>query len=247
MSFVRLTPSPTPSLSSIETVASESAPALPTAGLSRPALGLRDLAGIYRRERRARKSEADTAPAGSATGPTPGRVTIEVVALPPDYDEAVATPRQVCGTVTGAQDREAWDPGVTLFRSPAGDPTFARDVEIRGWKVVGGKSWTGGGKVGAYVVYDIVFNLQQGGQVAVLRRYTDFERLTEDLKRAYPHLRQAIPLLPGKNHMSKFSPAFLADRQTRLQRFVRTVALHPEMGRGGDSVVGRWVLAGMTG
>lgn len=28
---------------------------------------------------------------------------------------------------------------------------FARDVEIRGWKTVGGKSWTDGAKVGAYV------------------------------------------------------------------------------------------------
>jgi hypothetical protein len=31
------------------------------------------------------------------------------------------------------------------------DLPFARDVEIRGWKIVGGKSWTGGGKLGAYV------------------------------------------------------------------------------------------------
>jgi len=28
---------------------------------------------------------------------------------------------------------------------------FAMDVEIKGWKIVGGKSWTGGAKVGAYV------------------------------------------------------------------------------------------------
>lgn len=28
---------------------------------------------------------------------------------------------------------------------------FARAVEIKGWKVVGGKSWTDQGKVGAYV------------------------------------------------------------------------------------------------
>jgi hypothetical protein len=30
------------------------------------------------------------------------------------------------------------------------DP-FAADVAVKGWQVVGGKSWTGGGKVGAYV------------------------------------------------------------------------------------------------
>jgi hypothetical protein len=28
---------------------------------------------------------------------------------------------------------------------------FARDVELKGWKIVGGKGWNGAGKVGAYV------------------------------------------------------------------------------------------------
>lgn len=57
------------------------------------------------------------------------------------------------------------------------------------------------------------------------------------------HLGQTIPPLPGKNHMRKFSPEFLEDRRPRLQRFLRTVALHPEMGAGGaDSVFGLWVL-----
>lgn len=43
--------------------------------------------------------------------------------------------------------------------------------------------------------------------------------------------------------MSKFSPEFLEERRPRLQRFLRAVMLHPEMGVGGDTVVGRWVLA----
>lgn len=43
--------------------------------------------------------------------------------------------------------------------------------------------------------------------------------------------------------MRKFSPEFLEERRPRLQRFLRTVALHPEMGAGGsDSVFGEWVL-----
>ncbi|CAD6578293.1 MAG: hypothetical protein TREMPRED_002144 [Tremellales sp. Tagirdzhanova-0007] len=69
---------------------------------------------------------------------------------------------------------------------------FTREVEIKGWKIVGGKSWTDRAKVGAYV--------------------------------------------------AKFSPDFLVDRQPRLQRFLRTVVLHPELGRGGkDSVIGNWL------
>jgi hypothetical protein len=51
-------------------------------------------------------------------------------------------------------------------------------------------------------------------------------------------------LLSHPSHFAaKFSPEFLEDRRPRLQRFLRTVMLHPEMGIGGEeSVVGRWVL-----
>lgn len=43
--------------------------------------------------------------------------------------------------------------------------------------------------------------------------------------------------------IAKFSQKFLEDRQVRLQRFLRTVMLHPEMGKGGErSVVGAWIL-----
>jgi len=46
-----------------------------------------------------------------------------------------------------------------------------------------------------------------------------------------------------ENCIAKFSPKFLADRQPRLQRFLRAVMLHPEMGQGGEgSVIGQWVL-----
>lgn len=43
----------------------------------------------------------------------------------------------------------------------------------------------------------------------------------------------------------KFSPEFLEDRRPRLQRFLRTVMLHPEMGVGGErSVLAQWVISG---
>ncbi|BEJ02588.1 hypothetical protein CcaverHIS631_0703830 [Cutaneotrichosporon cavernicola] len=107
---------------------------------------------------------------------------------------------------------------------------FAAEVVIKGWQVVGGKSWDDSAKVGAYVVYEIEIALRSGTTVLIMRRYTEF------------HLRRTIPPLPGKNHMHKLSPEFLQDRRPRLQRFLRTVALHPEMGQG-DGAFSRWVLA----
>ncbi|BEJ18069.1 hypothetical protein CspHIS471_0703460 [Cutaneotrichosporon sp. HIS471] len=78
-------------------------------------------------------------------------------------------------------------------------------------------------------VYEIEIALRSGTTVLILRRYTEF------------HLRRTIPTLPGKNHMHKLSPEFLQDRRPRLQRFLRTVALHPEMGQG-DGPFSHWVL-----
>ncbi|WVQ71212.1 hypothetical protein IAR50_000737 [Cryptococcus sp. DSM 104548] len=75
-----------------------------------------------------------------------------------------------------------------------------------------------------------------------LRRYSHFERLHSALVKRYPYLLSAIPSLPGKVHMTRFSLKFLNDRRVRLQRFLKGVVLHPEMGRGGpDSVVGTWI------
>ncbi|OXC70979.1 hypothetical protein AYX13_00396 [Cryptococcus neoformans] len=120
---------------------------------------------------------------------------------------------------------------------------FAREVTIKGWKVVGGESWTDVAKLGAYVVYDIDIKLKDGGKLNILRRYTDFVKLRKALRIKYHHLWQAIPPLPGKMHIAKFSPKFLEERQSRLQRFLRGVILHPEMGQGGSgSIVGTWVL-----
>ncbi|ORX34172.1 hypothetical protein BD324DRAFT_636922 [Kockovaella imperatae] len=119
---------------------------------------------------------------------------------------------------------------------------FAREVEIKGWKVVGGKTWTGAARVGAYVVYEIEIIFRTGGSTTILRRYTDFVNLRAALDVRFPGFREAIPVLPGKAHMAKFSAKFLADRQSRLGLFLRAVMLHPVMGRGGpNSVVGAWV------
>ncbi|WVO19724.1 uncharacterized protein IAS62_001014 [Cryptococcus decagattii] len=135
--------------------------------------------------------------------------------------------------------------GIKLFegRDQRVESPFAREVIIKGWKIVGGESWTDVAKLGAYVVYDIDIKLKDGGKLNILRRYTDFVRLRKALRIKYHHLWQAIPPLPGKMHIAKFSPEFLEERQFRLQRFLKAIILHPEMGQGGSgSIVGSWVL-----
>ena len=62
---------------------------------------------------------------------------------------------------------------------------------------------------------------------AVLRRYSDFLWLYERL-----HVERAgaiVPHLPEKQPVGRFSPAFVEDRRVNLERFLRRVAVHPEL------------------
>lgn len=62
---------------------------------------------------------------------------------------------------------------------------------------------------------------------AVLRRYSDFLWLYERL-----HMERAgavVPPLPEKQPVGRFSPAFVEDRRIHLERFLRRVAVHPEL------------------
>ncbi|WVR05677.1 hypothetical protein IAU60_002699 [Kwoniella sp. DSM 27419] len=207
----------------------KSAIASGTSSTKPTALGLRDLVKMHRADRAKSKG-------ASQKGREPGATTISLGSTP--------------GPTMVTPDGEPPVPAYSdVTRSPSSDATgsdvFARQVAIRGWKVVGGRSWTDGGKMGAYVVYDIGIGLRNGGNVNILRRYTDFVRLRAALKAKYPSLEMAIPPLPGKAHFAKFSPKFLEERQPRLQRFLRAVVLHPEMGKGGPgSIIGDWVTGG---
>jgi sorting nexin-1/2 len=62
---------------------------------------------------------------------------------------------------------------------------------------------------------------------AVLRRYSDFLWLYERL-----HVERAgaiVPPIPEKQPVGRFSPAFVEDRRVHLERFLRRVAVHPEL------------------
>lgn len=62
---------------------------------------------------------------------------------------------------------------------------------------------------------------------AVLRRYSDFLWLYERL-----HVEKAgaiVPPLPEKQPVGRFNSAFVEDRRVHLERFLRRVAVHPEL------------------
>ncbi|KAL7567796.1 hypothetical protein ACA910_000548 [Epithemia clementina (nom. ined.)] len=65
------------------------------------------------------------------------------------------------------------------------------------------------------------------GYSSVLRRYSDFLWLYERL-----HTERAgavVPPIPEKQPVGRFNAAFVEDRRVNLERFLRRVAVHPEL------------------
>jgi len=63
------------------------------------------------------------------------------------------------------------------------------------------------------------------GQFSVVRRYSDFEWLLEQLGNAHPGI--IIPAIPEKQAVGRFSPDFVEQRRRGLERFLSKLALHP--------------------
>lgn len=61
---------------------------------------------------------------------------------------------------------------------------------------------------------------------AVLRRYSDFAWLYERLHKERPGA--VVPPIPEKK-VARFSSSFIEDRRVNLERFLRRVAVHPEL------------------
>lgn len=68
---------------------------------------------------------------------------------------------------------------------------------------------------------------QNPGFSAVLRRYSDFLWLFERLQAE--RAGAIVPPLPEKQPVGRFSAAFIEDRRVNLERFLRRVAVHPEL------------------
>lgn len=63
---------------------------------------------------------------------------------------------------------------------------------------------------------------------AVFRRYSDFAWLYDRLIKERGGA--IMPPLPEKQAVARFSPEFIEDRRMRLERFLRRVVVHPELG-----------------
>ncbi|CAJ1888391.1 unnamed protein product [Cylindrotheca closterium] len=68
---------------------------------------------------------------------------------------------------------------------------------------------------------------QTQGFSAVLRRYSDFLWLYEKLQDE--RAGAIVPPLPEKKPTGRFNPQFIEDRRRSLERFLRRVAVHPEL------------------
>jgi len=62
---------------------------------------------------------------------------------------------------------------------------------------------------------------------AVLRRYSDFLWLFERLQ--LERAGSIVPPLPEKQPVGRFSPEFVQERRMQLERFLRRLAVHPEL------------------
>ncbi|OJD23532.1 hypothetical protein ACJ73_05110 [Blastomyces percursus] len=101
---------------------------------------------------------------------------------------------------------------------------WARSVTIDDYIVVkGGRSG-----IGAYVVWICKIQTLEGGPMVVRMRYSEFDDLRSKLAAAFPHAKSALPQLPPKSAIFKFSPKFLETRRVGLAYFLNCVLLNPE-------------------
>lgn len=98
---------------------------------------------------------------------------------------------------------------------------FAHEVRIRGWSEVGGR-------VGGFVVYNIVIKLKTGSQIELFRRYSSFVRLRQALATERPDeaaqgqskfgssKNVRLPPLPPKHPLHKYAATYLESRRRTL-------------------------------
>ncbi|OZJ05837.1 hypothetical protein BZG36_00904 [Bifiguratus adelaidae] len=90
---------------------------------------------------------------------------------------------------------------------------------------------------GSYIVYTCSA-ITRTGTISVLKRYSDFVTLREDLIRDCPGYRKGIPHLPPKKVVGNFNPTFIESRRRELEYFLAYVTLHPSLGT--TPVVKKW-------
>lgn len=64
--------------------------------------------------------------------------------------------------------------------------------------------------------------------MSVIRRYSDFLWLSEDLTRLHPGI--IIPCLPEKQSVGRFIPEFVEARRRSLEKFLQRISEHHTLG-----------------
>nr|OQO25509.1 hypothetical protein B0A51_04713 [Rachicladosporium sp. CCFEE 5018] len=100
---------------------------------------------------------------------------------------------------------------------------WARSVTVDDYVIVSGP--TG---IGAYLVWNCSVATLKGGVMSIRKRYSEFDKLRNNLIKAFPYSEASIPPLPRKSVVSRFRPEFLEHRKNGLNHFVNCILLNPE-------------------
>lgn len=95
---------------------------------------------------------------------------------------------------------------------------WAQSVTVDDYTIISGPSG-----IGAYVVWLCTVTTLKGGQMTINKRYSEFDRLHENLVKSFPHAAASIPELPRKSIVSRFRPKFLEKRKDGLNHFIKWV------------------------
>ena len=114
---------------------------------SPPVLGVRELLQMAKTEKETRTIRA-LPPESPLALVQPVEIRLFGSTTHEDSPDGTASDGEYEGQTSDVPRYSETVPG--LFRSSSEGP-FAKEVEIRGWKVVGGRTWTGAARVGAYV------------------------------------------------------------------------------------------------
>lgn len=100
---------------------------------------------------------------------------------------------------------------------------YARDVRIRGWSEVGTKTR-------GYVSFEVVVLTKRGVVIHAHRRYSSFAALRKQLVAQVPQHKAALPPLPPKDALHKYSAKHLEQRRLALTDWLQAVILDPRWG-----------------
>ncbi|KIW04072.1 uncharacterized protein PV09_04889 [Verruconis gallopava] len=114
----------------------------------------------------------------------------------------------------------------TEEESDLSNACWARSARIDDYVIVSGSVSKAG--LGSYVVWNCTVETLNGGSFKIRRRYSEFDRLRNNLVKTFPHAGAALPEIPPKSLVHRFQPKFLEKRKIGLAHFLNCVLLNPE-------------------